>query len=224
MNKIDNQSEIDKLAQIIWDYSAIRQDVEKSDLIFVLCSYDIRVAEYAAELFLSGCAPLILFSGGIAHEDDILKTSWDIPEAEKFAEVAVKKGVPREKILIENRATNTGENILYLYKLLKQKNIYCEKIILVQKPFMLRRAYATFMKQWPGEKIDIILTAPPVNFLDYPNEVLPKDVIINTMMGDLQRIKLYPEKGFQTYQKIPKRVWDAFEKLSALGYTKHLLK
>lgn len=221
---MNNQSEIDKLAQIIWDYSAIRQEVEKADLIFILCSYDVRVAEYAAELFLSGYAPLILFSGGIAHEDDILKTPWNIPEAEKFAEIAIEKGVPGEKIMIENRATNTGENFLYSYDLLKQKNIQYRKIILVQKPFMLRRVYATFMKQWPGEKIDIILTAPPIDFLDYPNEILPKDVIINTMMGDLQRIKLYPEKGFQVYQEIPDNVWDAFEKLCALGYTKHLLK
>ena len=48
--------------------------------------------------------------------------------------------------------------------------------------------------------------------------------VINIMAGDLQRIKLYPEKGFQVYQEIPAEVWDAFEKLVAFGFDKHLMK
>jgi len=48
--------------------------------------------------------------------------------------------------------------------------------------------------------------------------------VINIMAGDLQRIKYYPEKGFQVYQEIPEDVWEAFEKLVALGFDKHLMK
>ena len=36
-------------------------------------------------------------------------------------------------------------------------------------------------------------------------------------------IKIYPEKGFQIYQEIPNNLWQAYEKLVALGYTKHLI-
>jgi hypothetical protein len=43
------------------------------------------------------------------------------------------------------------------------------------------------------------------------------------MVGDLQRIKLYPERGFQIYQDIPDDVWQAYEKLVGMGYTKHLV-
>lgn len=44
------------------------------------------------------------------------------------------------------------------------------------------------------------------------------------MVGDLQRIKEYPIKGFQIQQEIPSNVWDAYEKLVSLGYTSHLIK
>lgn len=215
---------IDNLAQTIWDYHNIRQDLEKSDLIFVLCSNDIRIAEYACDLFLEDYAPYILFSGGLAHRNDILKTDWNIPEADKFTEIAIKRGIPKDKIITENRAANTGENFTFSFELLKQKGIGHKKIILVQKPFMLRRTYATFAKQWPGEKVDVILTSPPISFQNYPNETITKEVLINTMVGDLQRIKVYPEKGFQIPQDIPDDVWDAFEQLVKLGYTKHLIR
>lgn len=219
---MDNKN-IDQLAQKIWDYHNIRQDLEKADLIFALCSNDIRVAEYAAELYHSGWAPYILFSGGVAHQNDLLKTSWNTPEADKFAEIAIEKGVPKEKILIENKATNTGENFRLSHELLKEKKIPHKKIIIVQKPYMLRRSYATFAKQWPGEKVEIILTSPPISLEDYPSEILAKEVLINTMVGDLQRIKIYPEKGFQISQDIPDDVWEAYEELVSLGFTKHLV-
>ena len=220
---MDNEEKIDKLAQKIWDYHNIRQYLEKADLIFVLCSNDLRVAEYVSELYHCGWAPYILFSGGVAHQNDLLKTSWNMAEADKFAQIAMEKGVPKKKILIENKATNTGENFHLSYELLKEKKIAHKKIIIAQKPYMLRRAYATFMKQWPGEKGDVVLTSPPLTFQDYPNETISKDNLINIIVGDVERIKIYPEMGFQISQDIPDDVWQAYEELVSLGYTKHLV-
>jgi hypothetical protein len=44
------------------------------------------------------------------------------------------------------------------------------------------------------------------------------------MVGDLQRIKIYPEKGFQIAQEIPDDVWQAYEQLVAMGFDRHLAK
>ena len=44
------------------------------------------------------------------------------------------------------------------------------------------------------------------------------------MAGDLQRIREYPAKGFQIHQDIPDNVWQAFERLVALGFDGHLIK
>jgi uncharacterized SAM-binding protein YcdF (DUF218 family) len=222
--KMEFELEINAAAKTIWNYHNIGQKPGKADLILVLCSHDLRVAEYAAKLMMQDYAPLMMFSGGIAHGDDLLATSWGMPEAEKFAEIAIEKGVPKEKILVENRATNTGENIANSFLLMSEKGISCKKIILVQKPYMLRRTFAVFMKQWPGEKVEIILTAPEISFEDYARDEVERDRFINIMVGDLQRIREYPEKGFQIYQEIPGEVQRAYEKLVGLGYTKHLIK
>ena len=214
-----NQNEIDKLAKIIWDYHHLNHQLEKADCIFVLGSHDMRVAEYAADLFLQGYAPYIIFSGGLGS---LTKDTFSKPEADIFADIAKKRGVPPEKILIENKSTNTGENVGFTKKLLDEKGLKFNSFILVQKPYMERRTFATFKKVWPEK--NFIVTSPPISFKDYPNEEISKDKVINIMVGDLQRIKIYPQRGFQIFQEIPPNVWSVYEKLVELGYTEHLVK
>jgi uncharacterized SAM-binding protein YcdF (DUF218 family) len=216
-----DRQKIDALAKKIWNYHHMNHALKKSDCILILGSHDLRVAERGAQLFLEGWAPIIIFSGGVAHAGDLLNTAWNMPEAEKFAQIAVKMGVPEENILIENKATNTGENIEFTRRLLREKKFDPKSFIVVQKPYMERRAYATFKKRWPEK--DIIIMSPKIRFEDYPNEEITKDDLINIMVGDLQRIKIYAEKGFQIPQEIPKDVWNAFEELVNAGYTKHLI-
>ena len=213
-----NQDVIDTLAWKIWDYHHTNHTLEKSDCILALGSHDIRVAERGAQLFLDGWAPLLVFSGGLGN---LTKGIWNRPEAEKFAEAAVKMGIARDKFLIENKSTNTGENILFTKKLLAENNIDPQKFIVVQKPYMERRAYAIFRKVWPEK--DVIVTSPTIPFDEYPNDEIPKDDVINIMVGDLQRIMIYPKKGFQIPQEIPDDVVDAYEKLVKRGFTKHLI-
>jgi len=209
-----------RLSQLIWDYHHVNHTLAPADCILVLGSHDTRVAERGAELFLQGLAPLLIFTGGLGRLTDGM---WDEPEADKFARIAIEMGVPEDKILIENRSTNTGENIALTHSLLKNRDIPVQRMILVQKPYMERRAYATFMKQWPGNPVEIMVTSPQINFPDYPNHEISQEEVINIMMGDLQRIKIYPPKGFQIYQDIPAEVWRAYEQLVKKGFTSHLM-
>jgi len=87
---------------------------------------------------------------------------------------------------------------------------------------MERRSYATFMQHWPNKKL--VVTSPQIPLGDYPTEEIPLERVINIMVGDLQRIKFYPEQGFQIHQQIPPDIWQAFEQLVALGFDKHLMK
>lgn len=213
------QSSTDDLAKILWEFNNLNQSIKKSDCILVLGSNDVRVAQRGAELFLQGFVSIIIFSGNVGR---LTKGMWDKPEGKIFAEEAIKMGVPQDKILIERESTNTGENILFTKKLLEDKNISVNSIILVQKPYMQKRAYATFKKVWPEK--EVIVTAPQITFEEYPNDIISKDSVMNIMVGDTQRIKLYPEKGFQIPQEMPGDVWAAFEELVNRGYTKHLIK
>jgi uncharacterized SAM-binding protein YcdF (DUF218 family) len=207
------------LAKKLWNYHQLHHTLEKCDCILVLGSMDTRTADRGADIYLQGLAPIIIFSGGLGK---LTKDMWQGTEADLFATIALDKGVPREAIFIENKSTNTGENILFTQQLLQEKNLNLGSFIVVQKPYMERRSYATFKKHWPDKKL--LVTSPPLSFEEYPNNDISVEKLINMMVGDLQRIKLYPEKGFQVYQEIPEEVWEAFERLVALGFDKQLMK
>jgi uncharacterized SAM-binding protein YcdF (DUF218 family) len=211
------------LVEIIWRYHQLNHEVVKADAILVLCSHDTRVAERGARLFLDGWAPLLIFSGGLGS---ITKTLWHEPEADQFARIAIGMGVPRAHVLVENRSTNTGENVLLTRALLNDRGLDPHSFILVQKPYMERRSFATFRKLWPEKHV--LVTSPQVSLDDYlagySNEALSTDDVVSIMVGDLQRVRLYPEKGFQIPQDIPDEVWDAFTALVEAGYNRHLIR
>jgi len=207
------------LAKKLWDYHHTNHFLEKSDCILVLGSHDLRVAERGSELYLQEMAPILIFSGGLGR---LTNEIWTESEAEKFASIAKKMGVPKESILIENKSTNTGENVLYTQQLLKEKGLDPQSFIVVQKPYMERRSYATFKKNWPNKRLAV--TSPQISFEEYPNDEIPLESVINIMVGDLQRIRIYPEKGFQIFQRIPSDVWQAYEQLIEYGFDKHLVK
>jgi uncharacterized SAM-binding protein YcdF (DUF218 family) len=194
----------------------------KSDAILVLCSHDIAVAERGAELWLQSWAPLLIYSGGLGG---ITGQLWTTPEADQFAAVAERMGVPPSCMVIENRSTNTGDNVSFTRALLAERGINPASFILVQKPYMERRAFATFSKVWPEKHA--IVTSPQVSLDEYlakySNESLSADDVVSIMVGDLQRMKVYAERGFQIPQDIPVEVWQAFEALVAEGYDSRLV-
>jgi uncharacterized SAM-binding protein YcdF (DUF218 family) len=213
---------IHALAEQLWNYHQMKRQLARADAILVLCSHDERVAERGAQLFLEGWAPLLIYSGG---RGAITEKLWDEPEAERFARIAMSMNVPRERILIEPNSTNTGENIRFTRQLLAEHDFHLQNFIVVQKPYMERRAYATFRKIWPDKQV--VLTSPQVSFREYlthyaHDSLSPADVI-GIMVGDLQRIKLYPELGYQIPQQIPDDVWRAYEELVQAGYDKYLI-
>ena len=210
------------LAEKLWNYHHVNHDLAHASAILVLCSHDTAVAARGAELFLAGWAPLLIFSGGFGA---ITRHLWQEPEADQFAAIAIEMGVPRDRILIENRSTNTGENVRLTKQLLAEKQIDPLNFILVQKPYMERRSYATFKRHWPEKAV--IVTSPRVSFDDYlkkyANDALSTDDVIAIMVGDLQRIRVYPSRGFQIEQDIPEDVWEAFEELVRAGYDQYLV-
>jgi len=216
-----DKSAIDQDCALVYDYHRMRMPLPTHpvDAIFVLCSLDTRVAERGAQLFLSGYGEYLIFSGGAGK---LTADRFAKPEAEVFADVAREMGVPDDKIVVENKSTNTGENVRFTYNLLREKGLQPRSLILLQKPYMERRTLATFQKQWPDPRTGFTVTSPQLDFASYPNEDNPRDLVINVMVGDLVRIRDYPARGFQTAQDIPDEVWEAGRRLVAAGYDGHL--
>lgn len=211
--------------ELIWEYMHLNQKLKKADAILVLGNRDIRVGEYAAQLWLDDWAPYLICSGsGDVHNNKPGREKFaGTTEAEVFSQIAIKMGVPTEFILVENKSQNTGQNYELATKLLKEKGIKPKQLIAVQKPYMERRTYATG-KVWLPD-VDLIVTSPPISMAEYPNESNSVgEHWIHALVGDLQRIKVYPTKGFQIEQEIPAEVWQAFEYLVKLGYTNRLIE
>ena len=210
---------IDDWARIVWDYHHVGHALAKADCIIVLGSHDTRVAERGAEVFLGGWAPLVVCSG---HLGALTRAMWTRSEAEIFADVAVSLGVPRDRILIEARSTNTGENVDFSRQLLAEKGLHPRKAIAVQKPYMERRTLATFQQRWP--ELEVVVTSPQVGFDAYATGDIRKDDVIHIMVGDLQRLIVYGRKGWSVPQDIPAAVIEAYEGLVGAGYTRRMLK
>ena len=213
--------EVLRLARVIWDYHWVQQEAVPADVIIALGTNDLRVAEFAADLFMRGYGATLVCTGGVAHQGDLLETSWEKTEAEMYADVAISRGVPRERILLETRATNTAENIRFARDLLSQREIRPRNIVLVVKPFMRRRVWATLPMEWP--EMAATLASPQMTLDQYFTNELGPEKIINIMMGDLQRIWVYGRKGWSAPQPLPAEVREAYQKLAALGFTKHLI-
>jgi uncharacterized SAM-binding protein YcdF (DUF218 family) len=209
---------VDRWARLIWDYHHVGHTLLPSDVIFVLGSHDTRVAERGAEVFLAGWDPLVVFSGNLGA---LTSEMWTRPEAEIFAEVAAAKGVPRDRMLLEVRSTNTGENVDFSRALLAERGISPRRAIAVQKPYMERRTLATFQQRWP--ELEVRVTSPRADFDAYPNADITREDVIDIMVGDFQRIFVYAERGWAAPQEIPAEVMEAYENLVKAGYTGRLL-
>ena len=214
----NNGPDIDRLARVIWNYHHVNHVLRPADCVIVLGSHDTRVAERGAEVFQEGLAPVIVFSGNLGA---LTSGMWNRAEAEIFADVAEAQGVPRDRMLIEARSTNTGENVVFSRALLAQHGIAPRRVIAVQKPYMERRTLATFWQRWPGP--EVLVTSPRLSFDAYPSEAIRRDDVIHIMVGDFQRLIVYAKKGFSVTQDIPAEVMDAYSGLVAAGYTQRLL-
>lgn len=140
----------EKLRQL-WDYLCEADSLQKSDIIFVFGGGGETRPKEAAKLYKEGWAPKILFTGRAASYMENVQ----ITEAEAFAQIAEREGVPSEDIILEKEAQNTVENATRSIELLKQQGEFPKRLILIQIAYQMRRAYLTFkaVSDWNPELI-----------------------------------------------------------------------
>ena len=209
--------------QTIWDYLCLRQEPEKADVIVGFGNFNTNIARRAAELYHQGLAPKILFTGGLGRNTEGLLPE---PEAVRFAKVAMECGVLEADILIEDKSTNTKENIEFTRALLEERGIPHNRILGVHQPFMERRIWAAMGVYWP--ELDFSVTSPQVTIPEYLADAkaqgISENASVSVIVGDFQRMDLYAKKGYQLPQEIPGEAWEAFHRLVSMGYDKQLAK
>ena len=188
------------------------------DFILVLGSSDLRVPKFAAEYFLQHPVSYIVVSGGLGK---VTNEIWTETEAHIFSKVMIDLGVPSEKIYLEEKASNTGENILFSKKIIEEYGLPHREGLLIAKPYMTRRAYNTASQQWPEVKWST--SAEPLTYHEYLDLVDDQETFIHLIVGDLQRIKVYGQLGFQITEQVPADVWEAYEELVDKGYNRFVI-
>ena len=170
-------------AKLIWDYHQLGHQLRPCSAGIGLGSHDLGVATLAAGLYLAGLFPVLVFSGGNSP------TTADVfprGEAVHYAEHAISLGVPAGAIIIEPRAANTGQNIDYSRQALADAGIPVTSVMLISKPYMQRRAYATIRKAWP--EAEPVCASEDITFDEYLKSIGDDKLVIDMLVGDLQRI------------------------------------
>lgn len=204
--------------EVLWDFNQMHHRLRPVDLAVGLGSHDLGVATYTAELYQRGLFPKIVFTGANAPT-----TIECFPrgEAVHYREHALALGVPDEAIIVEHRATNTGDNIDFTRDLVRERGISVSSIVIVSRPYQQRRGYAMARLRWP--EVEVICASQNVQLDDYAAGIGDSDRVINMLVGDTQRIWVYADKGWAVPQDVPAAVKDAYDRLVAAGYNRRVL-
>jgi uncharacterized SAM-binding protein YcdF (DUF218 family) len=205
-------------ARTIWDYHLMHHQIEPVDVGIGLGSHDLGVATFAAKLYHEQLFPTVVFTGASSPT-----TAARFPrgEAVHYREHAIELGVPSAAIKIETNATNTGQNMSLTRDLLAAADVPVKTVLLISKPYMERRAFATCQKVWP--EVRAICASEPIGFDDYLASIGDTKLVLDMLVGDLQRVIEYPALGFAVEQDIPGDVESAYHRLVSAGYTSRLM-
>ncbi|MFF9853825.1 YdcF family protein [Streptomyces litmocidini] len=205
--------------QRLWDYHQMGHTPRPCSVAIGLGSHDLGVADTAVDLYRRGMAPLLVFTGATSPT-----TRERMPrgEAVHYQERAIELGVPASAVMVEPRARNTGENIRFSRDLLDEAGITVSSVLLISKPYEERRSYATARKLWPD--VEIVSASSPMTLRDYVDSIEDARLVIDMLVGALQRLLVYPEQGFMISQQIPADVMASYERLCQSGFTSRLLR
>jgi uncharacterized SAM-binding protein YcdF (DUF218 family) len=216
-----NDPAIEQALVVAWKYMRLVHPLSAADAILALGSFDPMVAVCAADLWHAKLAPVIIMSGGIAHRGTLLETGWDRSEAQVFADVAVKEGVPLWAIILEDKAQNTGENFSRTKALSAELGLEINSLVVVAKPYMTRRGFATGRRVWP--EVALRLHCEDIGVQEYFEREPDPERTLHALVGDLHRIIVYPKLGYQIRQRVPRPVRAALGSLAAAGYGSRLV-
>jgi uncharacterized SAM-binding protein YcdF (DUF218 family) len=142
-------------------------------------------------------------------------------EAVHYRERALQLGVPDSAVLLEPRATNTGENIEFTKAVLADADVKVSSVLLVSKPYEERRSYAMMRKLWP--EVEVVCASTRMSLEEYADSIGDARMVIDMIVGALQRVLVFPRLGLAIEQEVPDTVVVAFERLCIEGFTGRLM-
>ena len=183
-------TEREKIIAII-DNDCLRQ----SDAIVLLEGDGFNRYQKAVDLYTSGWANKIIFSGGITeYEYGSYPLSDILPSI-------IEKGVPEKDLIHENNSRNTREQALEVVKFAKN-NVWARRLILVATHEHQYRAYLTFLRAVLDSKLDLVIYNAPVRNLSWFSET-GWGRRIDRLEKEFERIEKYEKLGhIATFEEV----------------------
>lgn len=136
-----------------------------SDLIIAVGGSMPQIAEKAAQLYCDGYAPYVIAGGGfsvklgrfkgVSDKKDIYNKDYRT-EADFYADVLRRNGVPESAILREDKSGYTRQNAEFAKALAEERGIELNRIIVVCKAFHARRCQMFFQSVFKGSEVLIV--------------------------------------------------------------------
>ncbi|MFD3687899.1 YdcF family protein [Nocardiopsis sp. NPDC058631] len=205
-------------AELLWEHHLMGHETRPADIAVALGSTNLGVASHAADLYHRGLFPVLVLSGGNSPST---LARFPRGEAVHYREHVLSLGVPDDAVLMEPDSTNTGENIAFTRDLATRSGLDPKTVLVVCKPYMERRAYATARRLWPS--VDPVCSSAPLSFEEYVADTGDEKLVVDMVVGDMQRVIEYPARGFSIPQPVPDDVRAAFEALVRAGYDGRLI-
>jgi len=163
------------------DYKSLEKvaGLKKVDILVLLGNSIPDTIQCAATAYKNNLCERILINGGIGHSTEILRQQ--IRKDERFAGIEVANRaeadiffdimtkiyhIPADKIIVENKSTNCGDNAFRAIMLLDKLNIKYSSLLLIQDPTMQLRTYASFLK-YTNKYVKILNYAPFIPDIDH---------------------------------------------------------
>jgi len=175
----------------MFDYlSSGTAKIEWADGAFVFCRKDPLVAQRAVQLYDQGYISYIMFTGGIGKDSGDLATQG-LTEAKYQAQIATINHVPTQAILLEETATNGGENCRKGIDTIVRAKVRHERLIVISHATQLHRV-TPMLEQIAKEKSFYcrLQSTPtkyhfePDNFIDQREVVLESCEFMNGQRKD----------------------------------------
>ena len=177
----------------ITEFIFLRDAPQKADILFIPGNGHAEPSEYAAQLYHSGYAPLILPSGrfsvttggfdgqksGARHYEGRFETEWAFMRA-----VLLANGVPDRAILHEDEATFTYQNAIYSRRRTDAEKLTVRRAILCCMPVHARRAKMYYQTLYPDSELLLCPTpSAAITRINWTTE--PEG--IDAVLGELER-------------------------------------
>lgn len=213
-----NEDIISSLKQI-WNFTKLNQTIEPCDVIFACGCSNLDIPVRCAELFKQGYGKKILFAGGVGK---ITKGKFQRSEAEVYRDIAIRYGIPSGQILLETRSTNTGDNFRFSKEILENNHV--KSVLIVHFVTSERRTLATAQAILP--EYHLFITSPELTFsaflskLQQSSEYFYREVCL--LVGDIQRMIIYPQLGWQRKVDIPDSIIQTYYFLKEKGFNQFI--